>query len=334
MKIAGLVALTIGCASAAPAILWREGGASSGPSHISDSVGAQSLLSTVTANAAPASALNAVIFLVGRDAAGSEGLAALTSAGKLPGVREKYGAADEVHHNVDGVESGRTVARDVARAEGNTVAVVSTEEFFRKLSTIAQNTAEEVGETADGKVSKAEQKRRKAISQANVLVVNVKPTEDASLIDAAVVAAIESPSVQNVVLSSIRSVDEVKRSRQRAVMSRFSKSARGRRLDEEANNENGNNNNADESGVYYVNMTPNILAGLLFMFMFVFTAYTGLMCMNMIEGQVREYELTSLDSILICINQIMLMTFVDRMFTSRKCHISDVRCKFGPETYF
>ena len=292
MKIAGLVALTIGCASAAPAILWTQGGASSGPTHISDSVDTQSLLSTVTANAASASALNAVIFLVGRDASGSEGLAALSSAGKLPGIVEKYGLAHEVHHNVDGVESGRTVARDVERADGeNTVAVVSTEEFHRKLSTIAQNTAEEKGETGEGKVSKAEQKRRKAISQANVLVVNVKPTGDASLIDAAVVAAIESPSVQNVVLSSIRSVDEVKRSRQRAVLSRFSKSVHGRRLDEEANNENGNNNNnADESGVYYVNMTPNILAGLLFTFMFLFTAYTGLMCMNMIEGQVREYE--------------------------------------------
>jgi len=44
-------------------------------------------------------------------------------------------------------------------------------------------------------------------------------------------------------------------------------------------------NAADNSGVYYVNMTPNIFAGLLFMFLFTFVAYLGIACMSMIQGQ-------------------------------------------------
>merc|ERR1712032_443609 len=83
--------------------------------------------------------------------------------------------------------------------------------------------------------------------------------------------------------------DEVKRARKLAVISKFSgrkMATAGRRLEDEANNEkNQNNNGQDQEGVYYVNMTPNIFAGLLFFFMFVFTAHLGLTCMNMIEGQ-------------------------------------------------
>ena len=36
---------------------------------------------------------------------------------------------------------------------------------------------------------------------------------------------------------------------------------------------------------YYVKMTPNILAGVLFMFLFVFVVLTAFLCMNDIEGQ-------------------------------------------------
>eukprot|EP00584_Thalassiosira_punctigera_P006285 CAMPEP_0172527658 /NCGR_PEP_ID=MMETSP1067-20121228/2299_1 /TAXON_ID=265564 ORGANISM="Thalassiosira punctigera, Strain Tpunct2005C2" /NCGR_SAMPLE_ID=MMETSP1067 /ASSEMBLY_ACC=CAM_ASM_000444 /LENGTH=305 /DNA_ID=CAMNT_0013311447 /DNA_START=66 /DNA_END=983 /DNA_ORIENTATION=+ len=291
MKIfAGLLVVTIGLTNAAPVIVWKSGSSSSGPSHVSDAIDTQSLLSSaIGSDERDSSALAAVVFLVGRDADGSEGLASLASSGKLPAVHEKYAHADEIHHHVQGVESSRTVAQDARRSGVAGVAEVSMEEFQRKLSSIAQTEAE--AEVEGKKVSKAEQKRRRAISEAGVLVVNVRANDDAAKIDAAIVAAIESSAVKNVVLSSIRSIQEVKHARKLAVFERFTKSKRSqgkrrRRLEDEANNENNqNNNNQDQEGVYYVNMTPNIFAGLLFFFMFTFTAHLGLTCMNMIEGQ-------------------------------------------------
>lgn len=268
--------------------MWKSGStSSSGPSHISNAIDTQSLLSSVDGER-DSSALAAVVFLVGRTADGSEGLASLVSRGSIPKVQDKYGLANEVHHHVQGVESARTVVRDARQSGvGSTVAEVSMEEFQRKLSSIAQTEVE--GGVEGKKISKTEQKRRRAISEADVLVVNVGVNEDATKIDSAIVAAIESSSVRNVVLSSIRSTGEVKHARKLATGQRFAKNnaARsGRRLEDEADNENNqNDNNQDQEGVYYVNMTPNIFAGLLFFFMFVFTAYLGLMCMNMIEGQ-------------------------------------------------
>ena len=157
-----------------------------------------------------------------------------------------------------------------------------------------EGAVEEMAAVEGGKkAKKAEQKRRRAISEADVLIVSVTDKDNAAAIDSSIVKAIESKVVQNVILSSIRSTDEVKRSRTLAVVDKMNKSARSassvagrRRLDE--NNENNNDNNGNqqqEEGVYYVNMTPNIFAGLLFFFMFVFVTHLGLSCMNMIEGQ-------------------------------------------------
>ena len=307
MKLLLLVlAASVGLTSAAPAIVWKAGSStssSSGPSHISNAIDTRSLLSSVSNTnneESSQSALAAVIFLVGRNADGSEGLSSLASSGKLPGVQDKHRLAHEVHHHVQGVESSRTVARDAQLSElGNNVAEVSMEEFQRKLSSIAQTTVEEGGATTDDnmKATKAEQKRRRAISEADVLVVTIGPNDDAAKIDAAIVAAIDSSSVRNVILSTIRSTSEVKHARKLAVLDKYitttkNNEARGsydgngrRRLEDEANKENGqnnNNNNQDEAGTYYVNMTPNIFAGLLFFFMFAFTAHLGLSCMNMI----------------------------------------------------
>ena len=54
-------------------------------------------------------------------------------------------------------------------------------------------------------------------------------------------------------------------------------SSRRRRLDDAAA--------ADSSPSYYVHMTPNILSGILFGFLFVFVVLVGTSCMNDIEGQ-------------------------------------------------
>jgi len=47
--------------------------------------------------------------------------------------------------------------------------------------------------------------------------------------------------------------------------------------------DNANANNGED--IYYVNMTPNILSGLLFGFLFIFVTIIGMSCMNAIEGQ-------------------------------------------------
>ena len=304
-----LLAASIGSTIAAPAIVWKNTPSTTGPSHISNAISTRSLLTSVKSNEneQDSSALSAVIFLIGRTTDGTEGLSALASSGKLPSVQEKHRGATEVHHHVQGVESSRTIAKDVTKSKlGNNVAEVSMKEFTRKLSSIAQVEVE-----ADTKITKVEQKRRRAISEADVLVVNIGAHEDPTKIDAAIVAAIDSSSVRNVILSTIRSTKEVKHARKLATMEKRSSpkmtsadgatsaqsnanggssyNGNGRRLEDEDNNENNENNQnqnqADEEGVYYVNMTPNILAGLLFFFMFVMTAHLGLTCMNAIEGQ-------------------------------------------------
>jgi hypothetical protein len=170
-------------------------------------------------------------------------------------------------------------------------------EFQRKLNSMAQTEAAVVAGEEDEtmtKVSKAEQRRRLAISEADVLIVTVGVNEDPTNIDAAIISAIDSSVVRNVVLSSIRSTSEVKHARKLAVGEKFAKKARStnnhstnsrRRLqDEDAAAEDADASSSTQ-GIYSVNMTPNIFAGLLFFFMFAFTAHLGLSCLNMIEIQ-------------------------------------------------
>jgi hypothetical protein len=338
MKIFGpvLTATLVGLASAAPAIVWKNGSSSSNSrrtSHISNAMDARSLLSSVgitgsssnnNKDSSSSSALSAVIFLVGRDADGSEGLSSLMASSSktmMAGVQDRYLMADEIYYHVHGVESARTVARDARESSSSsgdaavTVAEVSLEEFQRKLESMAQSEVEvqEVEEeenesspsSPERKISKAQQKRRRAISEADVLVVTAmgggvaNQSEDyAAKLDAAIVAAIDSPAIRNVVLSTIRSTQEVKHARKLAVVERltrklssattsFSNSRRRqrRRLEDAAAADNADNQVESQSGIYYVNMTPNIFAGLLFFLMFVVTAHIGLTCMNMIEGQ-------------------------------------------------
>jgi hypothetical protein len=308
MKSVLILAAAAASVSAAPAIVWKSGSSSlTGPSHFSNAIDARSLLTSVVGNDDEGerndspSTLAAVIFLIGRTADGSEGFDSLASSGKIPGVQGRYLQADEVHHHVRGVESARTVASDARDAIGGgagvRVAQVSMAEFQRKLNSMAQTEAAVlVGEEDETmtKVSKAEQRRRLAISEADVLIVTVGVNEDPANIDDAIISAIDSSVVRNVVLSSIRSTSEVKHARKLAVGEKFAKKARStnnhstnsrRRLqDEDAAAEDADASSSTQ-GIYYVNMTPNIFAGLLFFFMFAFTAHLGLSCLNMIEIQ-------------------------------------------------
>jgi len=289
MKLAifvSAIAASLGISSAAPAIIWKSDGSSSSPSHQSEQVDVRSIISS-TVGGDHSSSLSAVVFLVGRKADGSEGLTSLASSGNLPGVQEKYNTADSIHYHVNGLESSRTVARDARQIFDGTVVEVSLGEFNRKLTSLAQNT-NEIEEKA---TSKSAQKRKRDISDADVLVVNISPAEENMAVDSSVVAAIDSPAVRNVVLSSIRSVEEVKRARTLLTFQRNApksnsprKVAGRRRLDDEAEGEENNNQN-DNEVIYYVNMTPNIFAGILFFLLFVFVANTGLRCMGQIQGQ-------------------------------------------------
>jgi hypothetical protein len=110
-----------------------------------------------------------------------------------------------------------------------------------------------------------------------------------------------------VVLTAIRSTEEVKQERdmltRRRMMAMEEDFTQGststkntnrhhhRRL-EDANQavDDGNQNNQnaasqDMTGIYYVSMTPNILAGLLFTLLFAVVTWIGVSCMGMITGQ-------------------------------------------------
>ena len=67
------------------------------------------------------------------------------------------------------------------------------------------------------------------------------------------------------------------------------KVSHGRRLEdmqqEEGQNQNNKQADDDMAGVYYVSMTPNILAGILFTLLFAVTTWIGVTCMGMIAGQ-------------------------------------------------
>jgi hypothetical protein len=175
---------------------------------------------------------------------------------------------------------------------------ISLSELNRKLTSLKENAKpiEHVEVGQDGILSKANSganHRARALAQADVIIVNVGSNTDASEIDSAVVNAIEHDSVKNVILAGIRSVDEVKHARALESRRRMSihqtessQLIAGRRRLEDADAGNDDANaNQDMSGTYYVLMTPNIFAGILFTFLFSFVAWTGINCMGMIQGQ-------------------------------------------------
>lgn len=302
--VAVIVSSLFGSALAAPVIVWKGAKRESeSASFSSKSVKASSLFGSVVEGSTNSeSSLAAAIFLVGRSDNGSEALTQLTSSGSLPGVASKYNDASLVHSHVAGIESQYSVARDVGAGagagadSGRKVLEVSLHEFSNKLTALTEgptNAQMEVDE--NGMITKAQKdanNRVRALSDADLVIVNVPASTQPSKIDDAVVKAIEHKSIQNVILAGVRSTDEIKYERnmetrrRMKVMNNDANTNNGRRLEQNQNDDaNNNNNNDDMSGVYYVHMTPNIFAGILFAFMFAFVTYTGITCMGMIEGQ-------------------------------------------------
>ena len=294
MKVASLILSTLlGHALAAPAIVWTSG--SDGSSiHTSETLTAASLMTGAANVPKEDSSLASVVFLLGRADDGSETLSGLASAGALPGVASKMDAA-HVHHHVSGIESSYAIA-SLARTglDEHRVLEISLNEFNRKMTSLKDTKIEQIEVGEDGHLNKAENEanqRERALALADVIVVDVASNTDASKIDSAVVSAIENASVKNVVLAGIRSTDEVKlertmASRRRMTEMKSTTLAGRRRLDQNAadgDDANGGGNE-DMTGVYYVAMTPNMLAGILFALFFTGIAFTGISCMGMIQG--------------------------------------------------
>lgn len=293
-----LFATLLSSALSAPAVVWHSSDSNGRALHSSEDLSASDLIQNVLSEA-PEADLSAVVFLVGKGQDGSEQLSELASSGKLPQTFAKYNDASGVYHSVSGIESTGAVAREAGRVYGETnknrVLEVSLNEFSSKLASLAAPAEVEIDSTGTPtSTNKSVNRRARALSQADVFIVNVSPTQDAATIDSSINSAIESKHVGSVVLTGVRSVDEVKHERMLYNKRRMLNmeqagnrmlEARGRRrLEQEGDEEAEANGDNDLSGVYYVAMTPNIFSGLLFTFMFIVVTFTGISCMGDIQG--------------------------------------------------
>ena len=295
-QIAALLAF-IASAAAAPALVWKEG-ASNAPVHSSEDVTPAAIFGDLLSSAQPNdSSLSSVVFLLERGDKGSERLSTLASQGSLPGVAAKYDEAHAIHHHVSGVLNAPKVAAEATRVgAGHNIVQLSLSEF----SSTQKSVPEEVEVSGSGILSrsaKLSKKRSKAIANAHVFIVTVDASTEPAEIDSIVVDAIENKSIRSVILSAVRSVDEVKLERnlenrrrlkmQEAAGRRMlaAKEANHRRLEDQDQQQDDQEQNQDDmSGIVYVSMTPNILAGILFFFLFTFVTYIGIGCMGAIAG--------------------------------------------------
>jgi len=300
-----LFATLLSSALSAPAVVWHTSDSHGRALHSSEDLSASDLMKNVLSEA-PEADLSAVVFLLGKGDDGSEQLTALASSGKLPKTSAKYNDAASVYHHVSGIESTSAVVREAGRIYGdnkNRVLEVTLGEFNSKMASLnapAKPVEVEIDNQGTQMVassSKKVQKRERALSQADVFIVNVSNKEDVENIDSSITSAIGSSHVGSVVLAGVRSVDEVKHERflynQRRMLkmeqdgNKIMEARNRRRLEQEADgdsNDEQNNGQNDMSGVYYVAMTPNIFSGLLFTFMFIVVAFTGISCMSDIQG--------------------------------------------------
>eukprot|EP00934_Nitzschia_sp_Nitz4_P008167 Nitzschia sp. Nitz4//scaffold60_size111251//68031//68885//NITZ4_004153-RA/size111251-processed-gene-0.33-mRNA-1//-1//CDS//3329555582//8157//frame0 len=265
----GIVSSLLVACSAAPAVVWKKN-SQQRFLHSSEEVPAASLLTEALQD----STLS-VVFLMEKSADGSESLSELASNGKLPVTAEKYSEAHGIFHQVSGVESTPAVLRASSAIAEEPVLSVSMSELSNKLNGAA------VQEDVSPKVAK----RAGQVANASVLVVSVDPKMDSAVLDQTLASTIDHDKVQTVVLAGIRSVEEVKRDRvmaaqqRRSLMKVVQKSSR-RRLEDGAEEAND-----DMAGVYYVSITPNILAGMMSFSFFLFITWIGITCMGAISGQ-------------------------------------------------
>ena len=256
-----LVSLCISAAavSAAPALVWdRE--------HVDSTVYTSDEL-LVSELFPQDSTPFTIVFLLGRGDSGSESLTQV--APQLTGVASKPASA--VHNHVAGVESSHALVR-LAGSLGHDALAVQLHELPSKFNA-----------TAEIDLTGSMTKRSKALAAANLFVVNVDRTTEPAVLDSAVIGALDA--ADHVVLTAVRSVDEVKKERNMAARRRLEsqfhagRHVMNRRLEEDQDQ------NDDTAGIYFVQMTPNILSGILFFGLFTGIIWTSVSCMGMIAGQ-------------------------------------------------
>ena len=293
MKTVAAFLSFLSAAQAAPALIWRNEPSAKGTIHHSDDVSFEKVMN----DSFSSDGIN-VVFLLKRQDNGDEALTSWTSSGALPNVASKAEHAHCVHHHVSNVQNAQSVTTMASRVGKGPALQVTLDEFASKIDSMSYPHEEAMEVASNGMVSKSVHgmnKRSRALKDAKVLVVDVPVRSGASALDGAVQHAIESKHVGSVVLSSVRSVSEVKYARdllvhrRRVLMEKEgARMVQSRRRLDDANNQGDDAADAaddDISGTYYVSMTPNIFAGLLFFLLFVVITLIGISCMNMISGQ-------------------------------------------------
>jgi len=287
---------------AAPAVVWTNGSESKAPIRTSESLSAFELLSNVVngGKKEEESSLEGVVFLIGRGPDGSETFSNLASSGKLPRTQAKYEHADAIHHHVGGIESASSMVRDAKRANTQQkVLEVNLSEMSSILTSLERPKVAEVEVTQQQvvplpKTVKESKKRAREIGETGIFIVHVNAGANSKELDDAIIRAIEHDMVNNVVVAGVRSHEEVKVERNRQAQRKRGRmlvqqpaAGSGRRLEDENNDDEQQQeaNDEDISGVYYVHMTPNILSGVMFTWLFAVVTWIGLSCMGMIAGQ-------------------------------------------------
>lgn len=254
-------------ASAAPALVWKDSGVQlSSPIYSSELTDLPSLIvSTIPSfsDNKDGSSLSTVVFMMDRYADGTEILTHLLSEGDLPNIATRYEKAHSVHTHVGDVMGHHTIAKDVQRVvrSPDRVKTVSMSAFNKKKTTFKKNVI------------------------MPIVIVTVPIETAPNEIDTTVSSVIDDYHVHSVLVTSVPFLNERQIEGNR-LKNRHVLSGRRRLEDQNDNGDDKNNDDYyDTTGIYFVNMTPTILAGILFMFFFIAVTQIGIGSMNMISGQ-------------------------------------------------
>ena len=254
-------------ASATPALVYNQSNENKiqEPIYYSEEIPSSSFFADFTANLAPTEDDLALIFVLQRASNGADNLSNLAKEGLLPSMPQQ-----QIYNHVSGVEGPRSVMRELKAA--NPI-LLDFDDLEIKLS---GNIPE-----VSGKKQKA--KRRK-LMDANMVVVDVKNSVPAKELDEGVRKAMQQKNVKSIVVTAARSARETKMEKEMKRNDvKSERQAPRRRL--EGQGDDGADNGGDDEVVYYVYMTPNILAGLMFAGLFTSVVFLGISCMGMIQGQ-------------------------------------------------
>jgi len=279
MKTIVTLAALISSVTAAPAILWA-GDSSSPTIHSSAATEFGTVVKRALSSTSKDPSLLSAIFVLNRDKDGSDGLTSLSSTGSLPKIAALYDSAQSIEHYVRGLDSMKSITKNARSAAGSVHSIVETTlEEFKAFSVTDSSDSATVA--SDGSIV-----HKRALANANVVIVRVNEKACPKAIDATVSAAIGNADVGSVILTTMRSMNEAKLERDlkhKSKSGRYNQPPqRRRKLADE--NENEDEDSDFEAGIYFVNFSPNIFAGFLFFLFFVFITYTGISCMGMIAN--------------------------------------------------